>query len=281
MALMEPKLTSLSVVREILSARGLAAQKRLGQNFLVDFHAREKLVDALDVTPGERVLEIGPGLGALTEGLLAKGAHVIAVEIDRGLCVHLREHFGRNIELVEGDALEEDLGKLLFPGGKVAGNLPYYISTPLVVRILEAAPDVSLLLLQQEVAERMRAGPGDPARGALSVLVEYSATIEPVLRLRPEQFFPQPKVASQAVLLRRRERPTEHAWNEIRPLVQAAFGFRRKILSGALHEGLQISRAQATEALDWAGIDHSRRGETLTLAEFDRIAGAFSVMSNQ
>lgn len=280
MAPMERKLTSPSVVREILAARGLSAQKRLGQNFLIDYHLREKMVQALELQTGERVVEIGPGLGALTEGILARGARVTAIEIDRGLSQHLQEHFGGAIELVSGDALEQDLRAYLDGDGKVAGNLPYYITTPLIVKILEASPMLSVLLVQEEVADRLRAAPGTPERGALSVFVEYSASVEPIARLRPEHFYPRPQVASQVVRLRRRQASTEHSWAEIRPVVQAAFGFRRKILSGALHEGLNLSRDQAVSALEAANIDPMRRGETLSLSEFDRIAGALGSMSN-
>lgn len=277
---MEGKLTSPRIVREILAAEGLRPQKWLGQNFLVDFHARERIVAALELGAGERVLEIGPGLGALTEGLLATGARVAAIEVDRGFAAYLVRRFGPSLDLVVGDALEQDFRALLGRSGKIAGNLPYYISTPLVAKVLEAAPELAVLLLQEEVAERLRARPGEPERGALSVFVEYAATVEPIAKLGPEQFFPRPKVASQVVRLRRRERSTDCTWAEIRPVVQAAFGFRRKILLGALQRGLGLSRPVAERALESAAIDPGRRGETLTLSEFDRLAGALRTMSN-
>lgn len=277
---MEGKLTSPRIIREILAAEGLSPQKWLGQNFLVDFNARERIVAALDLGAGERVLEIGPGLGALTEGLIATGAHVAAIEVDRGFAAYLVRRFGSSLDLVVGDALEQDFRALLGPSGKIAGNLPYYISTPLVAKVLEAAPEVAVLLLQEEVAERLRARPGEPERGALSVFVEYAATVEPIAKLGPEQFFPRPKVASQVVRLRRRERSTDCTWAEIRPVVQAAFGFRRKILVGALQRGLGLDRPAAERALESAAIDPGRRGETLTLSEFDRLAGALHTMSN-
>lgn len=277
---MERKLTSLHVIREILAEEGLSPQKRLGQNFLVDFHAREAIVAALGLSPGERVLEIGPGLGALTEGLIAAGADLVAIEVDRGFAAYLQRRFGPSLQIVVGDALEQDFPALLLPAGKIAGNLPYYISTPLIAKVLEAAPEIAVLLLQEEVAQRLRAGPGEPSRGALSVLVEYAATVEPIANLRPEQFYPRPQVHSQVVRLRRRPRSTECAWPEIRPIVRAAFGFRRKIVRGALQRGLGLDRAAAEQALERAAIDPGRRGETLALSEFDRLAGALRDMSN-
>lgn len=271
---MEPKLTSPSVVRGILDELGLRPQKRLGQHFLVDFNARERIVAALELQPGDRVLEIGPGLGALTQRLLEACEDVRAIEIDRALAAYLRGRFGQRLQLFEGDALEVDLQALLGSTGKVVGNLPYYISTPLVVRILEAAPPIAVLMLQTEVAQRLAAGPGTPERGALTLLREYAADIDSVARVGPGQFYPPPQVGSQVIRLRARTARFSLPWAEIRPVVQAAFGYRRKTLEKALLEGLAIDRERSQAALLQAGIDPKRRGETLTLDEFVRLASA-------
>lgn len=269
---MEPKLTSPSVVRGVLQELGLHPKKRFGQHFLVDFHARERIVDALELSPADRVLEIGPGLGALTQRLVELCRDVRAIEIDKALAAHLREHFGDALTLCEGDALEVDLPQLLGPTGKLVGNLPYNISTPLVVRILEAAPPLAVLMLQTEVAQRLAAAPGTPERGALSVLREFSADIETIGRVGPQLFYPPPQVGSTVIRLRAHPPQTSCEWAQIRPVVRAAFGFRRKTLERALAEGLGIARERAAAALSAAGIDGGRRGETLSLLEFDRLA---------
>jgi 16S rRNA (adenine1518-N6/adenine1519-N6)-dimethyltransferase len=269
---MEPKLTSPSVVREILADLGIRPLKRLGQNFLVDFSLRERIVAGLELLPGERVVEIGPGLGAITQGLLARSADVHAIEIDRPLAAHLRRFFGPALHVHEGDALKADLRALLGPGGKLVGNLPYYISTPLVAAVLEAEPVLAVLMLQKEVAERLRAAPGSPERGALTLFVEYAADVEPWAQAAPGQFYPQPQVSSQVVRLHPRPNAIALPWPMIRPVVSAAFRYRRKTLGKALQEGFGIGPALAANASDAAGIDARRRGETLSLQEFGRLA---------
>ncbi len=278
---MEPKLTSPSVVRGILDELGVRPQKRLGQHFLVDFHARERIVDALDLQPDDRVVEIGPGLGALTQRLVELCGDVRAIEIDRALASFLREHFKGRLQVYEGDALEADLPDMLGPAGKLVGNLPYYISTALVVRILEAAPTVAVLMLQSEVAERLSAGPGTPQRGALSVLREYAAEIDTVARVGAGLFYPPPQVGSRVIRLRARKAATLSSWPQIRPVVQAAFGYRRKMMERALEEGLGTRREVGRRALVEAGIDPARRGETLSLAEFDRLAAALGALQER
>ncbi len=278
---MEPKLTSPSVVREILDGLGLRPQKRLGQHFLIDFHARERIVAALDLQAGDRVLEIGPGLGAITQRLVELCGDVRAIEIDRALAAFLRDRFGTSLQVIEGDALEADLKEILGPQGKLVGNLPYYISTPLVVRILEAAPQVAVLMLQTEVAQRLAAGPGSPQRGALTLLREYAADIDTVTRVGAGLFYPPPQVGSQVIRLRAHRAPTASPWTAIRPVVQAAFGYRRKTLERALEEGLGVEREHGRAALLAAGIDPRRRGETLSLDEFDRLTAALAVPASR
>lgn len=271
---MEPKLTSPSVVREVLESLGIRPLRRLGQNFLVDYNLRERILDGLELAPGDRVVEIGPGLGAITQGLLARCGDVRAVEIDRALAGHLRAFFGSRLQLWEGDALEVDLGELLGSSGKLVGNLPYYVSTPLVAAILAARPALAVLMLQSEVAERLAAAPGTPARGALTLLVEYHADLEHWAKAGPRLFYPPPQVSSQVVRLRRKEPPIPVPWPVVRPVVAVAFRYRRKTLGRALQEGFALGPAIALGALADAGIEPARRGETLDLGEFGRVAEA-------
>lgn len=269
---MQPKLTSPSVVREILTGLGIRPLKRLGQNFLVDYSLRERIVAGLELVPGDRVVEIGPGLGAITQGLLERSGDVHALEIDRMLAAHLRDFFGPGLHVHEGDALKADLKALLGPWGKLVGNLPYYISTPLIVAVLEAEPAIAVLMLQKEVAERLRAAPGSPQRGALTLLVEYAADVEPWAKAAPGQFYPPPQVSSQVVRLHPRRAEVALPWQMIRPVVSTAFRYRRKTLGKALQEGFGIEPAVAAQALAAAGIDARRRGETLSLQEFSHLA---------
>ncbi len=271
---MEPKLTSPRVVRELLAGLGIRPLKRLGQNFLVDYNLRERIVSGLELAPGDRIVEIGPGLGAITQGLLERSGDVHAVEIDRALSGHLRAFFGPRLQVYEADALETDLSDLLGASGKLVGNLPYYISTPLVAAVLEARPAIAVLMLQSEVADRLQAPPGSPERGALTLLVEYAADIEPWAKASPGQFYPPPQVSSQVIRLRPRPSPAAMPWAAIRPVVGAAFRYRRKTLARALQEGLGLDPRQSAAALAAAGIDPQRRGETLTLLEFDRLASS-------
>ncbi len=265
-------MTSPSVVREVLAGLGIRPLKRLGQNFLVDHNLRERIISGLEIVPGDRIVEIGPGLGAITQGILEKSDDVHAIEIDHALAAHLRDFFGARLHLHEGDALEADLAALLGPSGKLVGNLPYYISTPLVAAAVAARPAIAVLMLQSEVAARLQAPPATPERGALTLLIEYAADVEPWAKAGPNLFYPPPKVSSQVVRLHPRPSPVAAPWSAIRPIVAAAFQYRRKTLGRALQEGLGLEPAVAAHALRAAGIDAARRGETLSLQEFGRLA---------
>jgi len=268
----EPQLTSPGVVRDVLAQLGIRPLKRLGQNFLIDRRLRDRIVLGLALEDGDRVVEIGPGLGAITQGLAAARCDVRAIEIDRALAGHLRTFFGDRVTVLEEDALAADLPALLGPRGKLVGNLPYYISTALLAAALAARPAIAVLMLQSEVADRLAARPGSPERGALTLLREYHADLEPWARAGSGQFYPPPKVASQVIRLRPHDPPAQAPWAVLRPVVAAAFGYRRKTLARALQEGLGIAPGTAVRALNLAGIEPARRGETLTLAEFDRLA---------
>ncbi|MDX1381122.1 MAG: 16S rRNA (adenine(1518)-N(6)/adenine(1519)-N(6))-dimethyltransferase RsmA [Xanthomonadales bacterium] len=247
------------------------ARKRFGQNFLHDPGVIRRILGAIDPKPDDHLVEIGPGLGALTEPLLQTGARLTAVEIDRDLAADLRRRFGDvdRFTLIEGDALKLDLGALDGPL-RVVGNLPYNISTPLVFHLLAHAVAVRdiHIMLQKEVVERMAAAPGGGDYGRLSVMAQYHARIEPLFTVGPGAFRPAPSVQSAVVRLEPRgERPLDAA-GEVRltDAVRTAFTKRRKTLHNAL-------KGQATDAqMASAGIDPTARAETVPVANWVALA---------
>lgn len=250
------------------------ARRRFGQNFLTSVDAVERIVGAADLRPGERVLEIGPGLGVLTERLRESGAALTCVEIDRDLAAALRQLWP-DLALVEADAMRTDLTEVCpGEGWKVVANLPYNVGTPLLVKLLALPGTFSamVLMFQREVGERIQAEAGDSARGALSVQVQARARVRTVLVLPPGAFHPPPKIHS--VVLRFDLLPTPDFGGidgaAFDRLVRLGFQQRRKMLSNTLGAGLGKPRALAL--LHAAGIDPSRRAETLDLAEWRRLA---------
>ncbi len=278
-------------VRRTLKREGLRASHARSQNFLADPDVLQAILDLAAASPGVRVLEIGPGLGILTGGLLADGAQVTAVELDRGLAGYLRTRFATEIEtgqlrLIEGDALDNDLAALVAAPYRVIANLPYHITSPILHRLLggEPAPERLVLMLQAEVAERIAARPG--RMSYLSVFVQYHAEVRVALAVPPEAFEPAPKVASAVVeLVPHRElalaRDGEAAlWG----LVQAGFRERRKMLRNVLGRQLHagedgasgplVGQARVDEALGEAGIAGDRRPQTLSVADWLRLLDA-------
>ena len=272
----------LTETRRLLLTHGLRPKKRLGQSFLVDRTTLRKILEGGKLQREDRVLEIGAGVGTLTHALAERCHRVIAVEIDAGLFRILEEVLGGRLQvtLVHGDALDLDFGSLLGDEGpwKVIANLPYSVATPLVTRLLTASHHFSLLLLmmQEEVAERLMASPGTKAYGSLTVLTQYYADVRVVARVSPSAFYPKPQVDS--VLLKLEPLPTPR----VAPgdatlffrLVRAAFAHRRKTLTNALmqSEWVPLDRQEIQTVLARADIDSSRRGETLTLQEFQVLA---------
>ncbi|MDK2856656.1 MAG: rRNA (adenine1518-N6/adenine1519-N6)-dimethyltransferase [Bacillota bacterium] len=265
------------------------AKRRLGQNFLLDSGILARLAEAAELSPADTVLEIGPGTGNLTRELARRAGAVVAVELDRELAPLLAETLAGfdNIHLVWGDFLAQDLPRLWElappgPGGarKVAANLPYYITSPILVKLLtgQSAPALAVLLVQQEVAERLLAAPGTRAYGSLSVLVQFYTVPELVLKVPPRAFFPPPEVSSAAVRLRLRSNPPVDVQDPALffQVVRAAFGQRRKTLLNALLGGLKWEgdKAALAAALKAAGVDPARRGETLSLEEFAALTRA-------
>jgi len=246
------------------------ARKRFGQNFLVSAGIVAKIVEAIRPQPGDLLVEIGPGLGALTEPLLARLDHLHVVEIDRDLIARLRQRFTPDrLTVHEGDALQFDFFAL-GPGLRVAGNLPYNISTPLLFHLAACADGVRDMhfMLQREVVERMVAAPGGAEYGRLSVMLQYRFEMERLFRVPPGAFNPAPKVESAVVRMVPRPRATMDASDEVLlgEVVKSAFAQRRKMLRNTLREHLNEE--------DWValGLDPRRRAEELAVGDYVRIA---------
>ena len=264
---------SSSDVRRLLDQHGLRPSRARGQNFVVDPNTVRRIARLAGVGPGDRVVEIGAGLGSLTLALAETGADVTAVEVDRGLVVALRGVVEpRGVAVVEGDALTLDWYALLGAGPwTLVANLPYNVATPLVAELLDGVPAIGrmLVMVQREVAERLVAGAGDDAYGAVSVKVDYWATAAIVGSVPATVFLPQPKVESSLVEIVRRPEPAvpetvDRAW--LFRLVSAGFGQRRKMLRRSL------SSLVAPEAFAAAGVRPEARPEELDLQEWARLA---------
>ena len=279
--MIQPMIASREVTRYILKTFNIHMSKKLGQNFLIDADIVRGIVDAADIRPGERVLEIGPGIGTLTQGLAEAGAEVTAVELDKKLPAVLAKTLEgyENVRIVQGDILKVNIPEIMGSEPfKVAANLPYYITTPIIMTLLERRLPISRLvtMVQKEVADRMVAEPGTKAYGALSVAVQYYTQPHVELDVPPRSFIPAPEVDSVVIVCDVREKPPVTVADEklFFRVVRAAFGQRRKTLSNAL-KGAGFDKELIRTALPAAGIDGTRRGETLSLMEFAAIATAF------
>lgn len=270
-------------LRRLMGAEGLRPRKSLSQNFLTDAAALDAIVDAAELSPGDRVVEIGPGLGVLTRRLLAAGASVVAVELDARLAEYLRRELGdvERFELIEADALDLH-PRDLFAGEpfKLVANIPYHITSPLLHAFLEGErpPEITVLLVQAEVAERVAAPPG--RMSYLSVFVQNVASAQIVERVPAPAFEPAPEVDSAILRLRRRDSPEVPVGPERERLyrvVQAAFRQRRKQIHNSLSRELPLERAAIDAALAACGIDPDRRPQTLTLAEWAHLAGSLGL----
>lgn len=280
--MLTPQIADKGVTRHILKAFNLHVSHRLGQNFLISPAVVRAVVEAAEIAPGDRVLEIGPGIGTLTQGLLEAGAEVTAVELDKKLPAVLAETLKgyEHLNVVQGDILKTDIAALM--GGapfKVAANLPYYITTPILLSLLEQKLPITRIvtMVQKEVAERMTAPPGGRDYGALSVAVQYYTEPEIVLDVPPNCFLPAPEVESAVIVCAVRQTPAVAVKDEkvFFRVVKAAFGQRRKTLSNAL-KTTGAPKEQIEAALTAAKVDAARRGETLSLAEFAAVADGLS-----
>ena len=282
MALVEPKNTI-----EVLKETGFSFKKSLGQNFLIDESVLRRIIEAAELTKDDNVLEIGPGIGTMTEALSEASGHVYAVELDNRLIPILKENLKDkdNVTVIQGDILRTDLQKLSeeYCGGrplKAVANLPYSVTTPALLKLLsEDAPILSAtLMVQKEVAERMMAEPGTKAYGALSLAVQYRAEISVAANVPRNCFIPRPEVDSQVVHLKCFTEPpvrTEDPELMFR-LIRASFNERRKTLVNGLANGkIGYTKEAITEAVAALGKGEAVRGETLSLEDFARLADIF------
>ena len=256
-------------------------QKRFGQNFLIDSNILEKIVEAAEITPDDCVLEIGPGIGTMTQYLAESAREVIAVEIDKSLIPVLEDTLSsyQNVIVINKDILKVDINELVQEKNrgrevKIVANLPYYITTPIIMELFEShVPLKSItIMVQKEVADRMQVGPGTKDYGALSLAVQYYANPRIITYVSPSCFIPKPNVGSAVIRLDKYKEPPVKAEDEafLFAIIRAAFNQRRKTLvNGLSHAGeLGISRQQAEEALLKMQLSPSIRGEALTLREF-------------
>lgn len=277
------RLISPHQTKQILAKYNFKSSKVLGQNFLVDANILDKIVRAAELKSDDVVLEIGPGIGSLTECLAEKTKLVIAIEYDRVLVSILMETLGHlaKVKLICADALKLDLNSLkdLPPPNKMVSNLPYSIAAPLLGRYLENYPQIKsyLVMVQKEIAARMAARPGEKDYGRLTLRVQYHSKVKIVSNVSRKVFVPQPNVDSSIVLLERRLRPVVEVVDTalLFQIIAAAFNQRRKTLRSAL-KSLPYGQDKIEKAFQKAGIDSNRRGETLSLSEFGRLSDAIS-----
>ena len=276
---MNKRLSSHSATMDVVKKHGFKFTKSLGQNFLIDDNIIDKIVDGAGAGPGDKIIEVGPGIGTLTRELASRADKLMAVEIDRNLIPILADTLGdyNNVKIVNEDIIKADIRGLIdenLDGGpvKLVANLPYYITTPIIMRFLEEDINVTdiVVMVQKEVAERMNAQPGGKDFGALSVAVQYYCDTEIVAKVPRHLFVPQPNVDSIVIALRVRPERKYKLDDEALffRVVKAAFGQRRKTLLNSISSMGTLSKDGVKEALLEAGIDEKRRGETLSLDEF-------------
>ncbi len=280
-----PTLDNITGTLQVLDKYNFSFQKRFGQNFLIDAHILDKIVSGAGVTGEDTVLEIGPGIGTMTQYLCERAGKVIAVEIDKALIPILNDTLSTydNVTIINDDILRVDIAKLVreYNNGrpiKVVANLPYYITTPIIMGLFEAhVPLESItIMVQKEVAERMQVGPGTKDYGALSLAVQYYAKPEIIAYVSPECFIPKPNVGSAVIKLHRYEKPPVDIVNEdfMFRVIRAAFNQRRKTLSNAIVNASDIkaTREMVQETLREMNLDENIRGEKFSLDQFAKFS---------
>ena len=282
----KPIIASPQVTQHILNRFKLRADKKLGQNFLIDENVVRQIVAAAELSEVDTVLEVGPGIGTLTQGLAESKARVVAVELDTRLLPVLATTLNGydNVRVVHGDILKvnimEEVGA---PSFKVCANLPYYITTPIIFALLEKRLPMERLvaMVQKEVAERMAAQPGGKEYGALSVAIQYYTEPEIAFIVPPTSFIPAPAVESAVIVCNRRVKPPVEVCDEglFFRVVKAAFSLRRKMLSNSL-KNMGIKSEQVAKWLELAGVDGKRRAETLSLEDFAKLTNSFKEAIN-
>lgn len=274
---------------EILQKYQFVFQKKFGQNFLIDTHVLEKIIAAAGVTKDDCVLEIGPGIGTMTQYLAESARHVIAVEIDQNLIPILKDTLSayENVTVINKDILKVDIQALAqeYNGGrpiKVVANLPYYITTPIIMGLFESNVPIDniTVMVQKEVADRMQVGPGTKDYGALSLAVQYYAEPYIVANVPPNCFMPRPNVGSAVIRLTRHQTPLVTAKDPklMFALIRASFNQRRKTLQNGLNNSPDISftKEQIAAAIESLGLPAAVRGEALTLEQFAALSDYFS-----
>lgn len=274
---------------EIIQKYEFAFQKKFGQNFLIDTHVLDKIIAAAGVTKEDCVLEIGPGIGTMTQYLAESARHVVAVEIDSNLIPILNETLADydNVTVIHGDILKVDVNQIIneYNEGrpiKVVANLPYYITTPIIMGLFEGMVPIDniTVMVQKEVADRMQVGPGSKDYGALSLAVQYYAEPYIVANVPPNCFMPRPGVGSAVIrLTRHKTSPVEVKEPDLMfRLIRASFNQRRKTLQNGLNNSPEVdfSKEQIIEAIESLGLSPSVRGETLTLEQFAALSNSFT-----
>ena len=287
----EPTLGNPQNTIEILKKYNFTFQKKFGQNFLIDTHVLDKIIAAAEITKDDFVLEIGPGIGTMTQYLAQAAGKVAAVEIDKALIPILGDTLSAydNVMIINEDVLKVDIQKLVEEenGGrpvKVVANLPYYITTPIIMGLFEKHVPIESItvMVQKEVADRMQVGPGTKDYGALSLAVQYYASPYIVANVPPNCFMPRPKVGSAVIRLTRHQNPPVQAKDEklMFRIIRASFNQRRKTLANGLKNSqeLQFTKEQVEQAITECGLPLNIRGEALTLEQFAALADIFADM---
>ena len=287
------KLSNPQATIEVLKKHQFTFQKKFGQNFLIDPHVLDKIISAAEITKEDFVLEIGPGIGTMTQYLAEAAREVTAVEIDRNLIPILSETLSAydNVQIINEDVLKLDLAALAKErnGGKpikVVANLPYYITTPIIMGLFEGGVPIESItvMVQKEVAMRMQAGPGTKDYGALSLAVQYYAEPYLAANVPPNCFMPRPNVGSAVIRLTRYAEPAVKAKDEklMFALIRASFNQRRKTLQNGLNNSQELSftKEQIAEAIEKMGLSPSVRGEALTLEQFAKLSDLLAEVKN-
>ena len=285
----EPTLGNPQNTIAVLQKYNFSFQKKFGQNFLIDTHVLDKIIASAEITKDDMVLEIGPGIGTMTQYLACAAGKVVAVEIDKTLIPILEDTLSEydNVQIINQDVLKVNLAKLAEEenGGKpikVVANLPYYITTPIIMGLFENhVPLKSItVMVQKEVADRMQVGPGTKDYGALSLAVQYYAKPYIVANVPPNCFMPRPKVGSAVIRLERYEEPPVQVTDEklMFRIIRASFNQRRKTLVNGLKNSpeIQFTKEEIEAAIETLGKGASVRGEALTLEEFARLSNVLS-----
>ncbi|RHA18360.1 16S rRNA (adenine(1518)-N(6)/adenine(1519)-N(6))-dimethyltransferase RsmA [Eubacterium ventriosum] len=278
-----------SATKEIINKYSFAFQKKFGQNFLIDSNVLESIIRGAEITKDDFVLEIGPGIGTMTQYLCEAARQVVAVEIDKMLIPILEDTLSEydNVEVINQDVLKVDIKSLAEEKNngkpiKVVANLPYYITTPIIMGLFESGVPIDsiTIMVQKEVADRMQTGPGSKDYGALSLAVQFYATAKVILNVSATCFMPRPNVDSAVIKLTRHKEPTVNVADEklMFKIIRASFNQRRKTLVNGLKNSpeLSFSKEQIVKAIEKIGKPETIRGEALTLEEFEELANAFT-----